>query len=101
MGPAHETSDASVRLLNEETRPGALHYKILFFCWAGWLFDFYDLMLFSTVQGAVRAGLGLTSDAQVSTVIGTSLASTALGGILFGWLADRVGRRPVLQATIL
>jgi MFS family permease len=88
------------RLLNEHDAPTALHYKILAFCWAGWLFDFYDLMLFSTVQHQVAAALGLR-EIQVSTVMGTSLASTAIGGVLFGWLADVRGRRPVLQATIL
>ena len=101
VGPGREAGAGSApSLLNERERPSGLHYKILLFCWAGWLFDFYDLMLFSTTQHAVRGALGL-SDLQVSTVIGTSLAATAVGGILFGWLANRMGRRPVLQATIL
>ncbi|MBI4704346.1 MAG: MFS transporter [Deltaproteobacteria bacterium] len=96
----YQAPNGEAALLNQQERPSGLHYKILAFCWAGWLFDFYDLMLFSTTQHGVAASLGL-SEMQVSTVIGTSLASTALGGIMFGWLADRYGRRPVLQATIL
>src|SRR5207247_3074011 len=28
-------------LLSEHDRPTALHYRILAFTWAGWLFDFY------------------------------------------------------------
>ena len=33
--------------------------------------------------------------------MGVSLAATAAGGLFFGWLADRYGRKPVLSATIL
>jgi MFS family permease len=34
-------------------------------------------------------------------VLGASLGATALGGALFGWLADRHGRKAVLQWSIL
>jgi MFS family permease len=68
--------------------------------WAGWLFDFYDLMLFSFLLVPVKRDLGL-SDAQLSLLLGVSLASTAAGGLIFGWMADRLGRKPVLSATIL
>jgi len=86
--------------LNESRRPGARHYTILAMAWAGWLFDFYDLMLFSFLLVPIRRDLGLT-DAQLSLLLGTSLAATALGGLLFGWLADRLGRKSVLSLTIL
>jgi MFS family permease len=68
--------------------------------WAGWLFDFYDLMLFSFLLIPIKQNLGL-SDAQLSLLLGVSLASTAAGGLFFGWLADRLGRKPVLSLTIL
>jgi MFS family permease len=68
--------------------------------WAGWLFDFYDLMLFSFLLIPIKQNLGL-SDAQLSLLLGVSLASTAAGGLFFGWLADRLGRKPVLLLTIL
>ncbi len=86
--------------LNECERPTARHYTILAMAWAGWLFDFYDLMLFSFLLVPIRKALAL-SDAQMSLLLGASLAATALGGLLFGWLADRVGRKVVLSATIL
>ncbi len=34
-------------LLNECERPTRAHYEILFMSWAGWVFDFYDLILFT------------------------------------------------------
>ncbi|MBI4580659.1 MAG: MFS transporter [Planctomycetes bacterium] len=87
-------------LLNECARPTRTHYVILGMCWAGWLFDFYDLMLLSFLLVPIRRDLGLGEDA-LSLLLGSSLAATALGGILFGYLADRVGRKTVLTWTIL
>jgi MFS family permease len=68
--------------------------------WAGWLFDFYDLMLLSFLVAPIQRELGL-SQGQISLLMGVSLAATAVGGLLFGWAADRYGRKPVLSATIL
>jgi MFS family permease len=69
-------------------------------CWAGWLFDFYDLMLFSFLLVPIRRTLGL-GEVSLSFLLGASLAATAVGGILFGYLADRFGRKSVLSWTIL
>ncbi len=87
-------------LLNESERPTAKHYTILAMAWAGWLFDFYDLMLFSFLLVPIQRELRL-SDAQLSLLLGASLAATAIGGLLFGWVADRIGRKLVLSVTIL
>src|SRR5512143_2451730 len=87
-------------LLNQSERPTPRHYMILGMSWAGWLFDFYDLMLFSFLLVPIKANLGL-SYAQLSLLLGASLASTAVGGLFFGWLADRIGRKYVLSLTIL
>ena len=88
------------RFLNESERPTGKHFLILGMCWAGWLFDFYDLMLFSFLLVPIRRSLGL-SEMLLSYLLGASLAATALGGILFGYLADRFGRKRVLSWTIL
>src|SRR5579862_1349969 len=87
-------------LLNESQRPTARHYAVLAMAWAGWVFDFYDLMLFSFLLVPIKRNLGL-ADAQLSLLLGASLGATAAGGLLFGWLADRYGRKLVLSATIL
>ena len=86
--------------LNQSTRPTSRHYLILGMAWAGWVFDFYDLMLFSFLLVPIKRDLGL-SDPQLSLLLGASLASTAVGGLIFGWLADRLGRKRVLSLTIL
>jgi MFS family permease len=88
------------RFLNESERPTRTHYVILGMSWAGWLFDFYDLMLFSFLTIPIQNTLGL-SDASISLIMGSSLAATAAGGIVFGYLADRFGRKTILSWTIL
>jgi MFS family permease len=87
-------------LLNECERPTRTHFEILAMAWAGWVFDFYDLVLFSFLLIPLGRELGL-GNLALSYVYGSSLAATAAGGVLFGFLSDRLGRKSVLQGTIL
>ncbi|TAL70105.1 MAG: MFS transporter [Bacteroidetes bacterium] len=87
-------------LLNESEKPGKQHYQILFMSWAGWVFDFYDLMLFTFLLMPIGKELHL-SDLQLSFILGSCLAATAIGGVIFGWLCDKLGRKLILQMTIL
>ncbi|MDD5507856.1 MAG: MFS transporter [Bacteroidales bacterium] len=68
--------------------------------WAGWVFDFYDLILFTFLLIPISQEYGF-SDLQMSYVLGSTLAATAIGGVIFGMLSDRFGRKAVLQWTIL
>ncbi len=86
-------------LLNEAEKPTKTHFEILFMSWAGWVFDFYDLILFTFLLIPIGQELSL-SRVELSFVLGASLAATALGGVIFGVLSDRFGRRSVLQWTI-
>lgn len=91
--------DVNARL-NQAERPGRDHYVILALSWAGWLFDFYDLILYSFLLVPIGRELHF-SRAESSLVLGVSLGCTALGGIIFGRVADFAGRKMVLQWTIL
>ena len=88
------------RFLNQSAKPTGAHYRILLMSWAGWVFDFYDLILYTFLLIPIGIELHL-SNVQLSYVLGASLAATAIGGVAFGILSDRFGRKIVLQWTII
>lgn len=88
------------KLLNQYEKPTGVHYKILGLSWAGWIFDFYDLMLLSYLIIPMGVELHL-SNVMLSYIIGSSLLATAIGGVIFGILSDKYGRKTVLQWTII
>jgi MFS family permease len=88
------------QLLSEYDKPTLKHFQILMMSWAGWVFDFYDLILYTFLLIPIKKEL-LLNDVEVSFVLGASLAATAIGGVIFGFLSDRFGRKSVLQWTIL
>jgi len=100
IGAPSASAPANPPHLNEAERPGRQHYIILALSWAGWLFDFYDLILYSFLLGPIGRDLHFSRD-ESSLVLGVSLGFTAFGGVVFGRLADHVGRKAVLQWTIL
>ncbi len=75
-------------------------WRVLLFCWLGWVFDFYDLILFAFTKATIGRELVL-ADISVQWIEGWSLAATAIGGFCFGRLADRVGRRQAMVASII
>ncbi|MBY0492895.1 MAG: MFS transporter [Cyanobacteria bacterium] len=66
----------------------------------GWLLDAFDVMLYALVLKSVSEELGLTQ-AQGGLMASLTLAASAVGGLLFGVIADRVGRTRALSLSIL
>ena len=66
----------------------------------GWMLDAMDVLLYSLVLNDIRAEFGI-DDFTSGVLIALPLAASALGGLLFGWLADRIGRTRALMASII
>src|SRR5947207_11857966 len=82
-------------------------WLVLLLAWLGWVFDSMDATLYSLVQRpAITELLGAgTTGAQIgfysSVVFSVMLIGWALGGIIFGIIADYIGRTKALTVTIL
>lgn len=69
-------------------------------CASGWALDGMDFMIYPLVIGTIIALWNV--DAGTAGLAGTvTLLSSAVGGWLGGYLADRIGRVKTLQLTIL
>lgn len=86
-------------------------WTVLFAAWLGWGFDVFDGLLFNyvapnCVPTLLHLGLG-TPEAKAATLFWTGLLTAMLllgwaaGGILFGWVCDRIGRLRTLMLTMV
>jgi MFS family permease len=66
----------------------------------GWLLDAFDVMLYALILTAVIDDLGLTR-AQGGLMASLTLGASAVGGLVFGVIADRLGRTRALSLSIL
>jgi MFS family permease len=66
----------------------------------GWALDAFDAMLYSLVLALLMRDLGMSKTLAGSLGTLTLLAS-GIGGVMFGFLADRIGRKHALMASIL
>ena len=69
-------------------------------CLMGWALDAMDVQLFAFVIPTLITLWGMTKS-QAGIVGTAALITSAIGGVLAGLLADRIGRVRVLQITIL
>ncbi len=74
--------------------------KTALLCWLGWVFDFYDLILIAFLLNGIKSTLGV-AESETHWLMGVGLAASGLGGILFGDLADRFGRKKILTVTVV
>src|SRR3989304_3863107 len=66
----------------------------------GWMLDAMDVMLYSLVLAHLMRDLGMEK-ATAGLLNSLTLVASAVGGLLFGFIADRVGRTRALMASIL
>jgi MFS family permease len=66
----------------------------------GWMLDSFDVMLYALVLTSIMADLGIARDTAGALGSATLLAS-AVGGMIFGVVADRFGRTRALVGSVL
>ncbi len=66
----------------------------------GWTLDAFDFFLMVFMLKAIAAEFG-TDVKHVALGVTLTLAARPFGALLFGWLADKYGRRPILMIDIL
>jgi len=75
-------------------------WRALFAAQLGWMLDAMDFLLFTFALIPIQNEFGLTRQ-QVSIPIVSALIASAIGGIAFGRIADRVGRVRAMTISIL
>ena len=105
---ADDTKEAPAKWYHGITK---YQWLILAIACAGWIFDVYEGQIFNITRGDMLNDLlsGIEDEAAKKAAIdkwgdwflAAFLLGGTAGGLLFGSLADRYGRRPIMIATIL
>lgn len=76
-----------------------LQWRTLAAAWLGWMLDAMDFVLYLTAITTLQAHFHFDSDSAgfLATI---ALLASAVGGLLFGLVADRFGRTRALMATV-
>jgi MFS family permease len=75
-------------------------WRTLLAAMLGWLLDAMDVMLYAFALTAIRAEFSLSA-AAAGALASVTLLTSAVGGVVFGVLADRIGRARALMWSIL
>src|ERR1700739_4948327 len=74
--------------------------RTLFAAALGWMLDAFDVMLYSLVVAFIMRDLHMSK--QSAGLLNTlTLLASGIGGVLFGFIADRIGRTRALMLSIL
>ncbi len=76
-------------------------WKTLLAAKLGWMLDAMDFMLYTMALRHLQASLPDFNDRTAGLLATMTLLASAAGGLLFGVVADRVGRTRALIATVL
>lgn len=86
--------------LDKQTTLSGNQYRLLTTAILGNLLEFYDLFVIGFVVAYI-VGPWKVTYGQSAVILLSSGVGAILGAGFWGWLADRIGRRPVLMATVI
>jgi MFS family permease len=97
--PLSLETDIPARL--DRLRWGRFHTLVIVALGITWILDGLEVTLAGSVSGALKASpaLGL-DDAEIGLSASLYVAGAVTGAMLFGWLADRYGRRRLFSVTL-
>src|SRR5688572_27930914 len=96
MKPAtNKETCLDVRQFLDDQAFGRYHLLIVLICAAIVFMDGFDAQAMGYVAPALTASLGIPR-AALGSVISSGLFGMMIGALIFGPLADRFGRRPIL-----
>lgn len=105
-----ETTDKSangkISTDTQSTKLGSAQWMVLIAAFLGWMFDGFEMGLFPLIGGPALADLlgpsSPPSDAArwFGSIIAVFLVGAATGGVLFGWLGDKIGRVKAMSLSI-
>lgn len=75
-------------------------WKALIAAQLGWMLDAMDIMFYAFALTAIQKEFKLTS-AEAGALASVTLIASAIGGIFFGTLADKIGRAKALVFSII
>jgi AAHS family benzoate transporter-like MFS transporter len=76
------------------------HFKVVFLCLVIILFDGYDLAINGVTLPLLMKDWGLSA-VQAGMLASTALAGMMFGAMLFGTLADKIGRKKVILTCVV
>jgi len=79
----------------------SLHVKVILLCTAGLAVDIGEVALSNTFSAIFLSPPYNAPRDSISLLLGAVFAGGAAGAPLFGWFADRYGRRAALQLSLL
>src|SRR5258708_9111488 len=91
---------AMLELLEQQKKLTTNQWKIFAAATIGDMLDFFDFLLIAFVLAFIVKDWNLTYG-QSGTILLASGVSAPLGSVFYGWLADKIGRRKVMIATVL
>lgn len=84
----------------DEAEINKTHWKMVFTAGMGFFTDAYDLFIIGVVT-AILLPIWHLSTLELAVLNGASLASAAFGAVVFGWFADKFGRKKMYGIEVL
>ncbi|WP_369871203.1 MFS transporter [Herbaspirillum sp. 3R-3a1] len=101
MNPSNQVAGRISVAARIERLPLTKYQRLIFMVIAtAWLFDSIDLAIMTFMLGSIKTDLGLTA-AQAGLLASSSFLGMLVGALIAGIAADRIGRKPVFQVSMI